>query len=188
MANTRVFPNILAYLAPALGNRDDADRRQGRGSTVSIRRIEHKLRCFEERNVPCWIAKAPTQSNLYHLLAGVEGPPDTAFERGGFWLALRLSRDYPWSPPKIRFLTRVYHPNIDGRGKICMDTLEKAWSAFMTLGFVLVGICSLSSDPLVPKIAQTYCEDYELYCQSARPLTVRHASTEPGSEMVTRAQ
>ena len=54
----------------------------------------------------------------------MEGPGQSPYEGGIFKLELFLPDEYPMVPPKIRFLTKIYHPNIDRLGRICMDTLK----------------------------------------------------------------
>lgn len=49
--------------------------------------------------------------------------------KGGiFKLELFLPDDYPMTPPKIRFLTKIFHPNVDKLGRICLDVLKSAWN------------------------------------------------------------
>lgn len=127
----------------------------------------------------------PVADDIKHLNACIEGPPDTPYEGGIFWIDMQLE-EYPFKPPKLRFMTRVYHPNIDCRGVLCADFLEiSGWSPILRIQHVLLSILSLLSsptledieEPLVPEIAETYRENYELYCQNARKYTQMYAQS-----------
>merc|ERR1712160_180399 len=100
-------------------------------------------------------------------------PPDSPYEGGVFFLLITFPNDYPFKPPKVRFETKVYHPNIASNGSICLDILDKQWSPAMTVGKVLLSIGLLLThpepdDPLVPKVAQIYKNDINTYNKNAK--------------------
>lgn len=74
------------------------------------------------------ISATPFQDNLRHFNVLITGPQSSPYESGIFKLELFLPEDYPMAPPKVRFLTRIYHPNIDRLGRICLDILKDKWS------------------------------------------------------------
>lgn len=59
--------------------------------------------------------------NLQHLIGSVPGPKDTPYEGGLFRVDIQLDAQYPFAPPKMRFMTRVWHPNVSSaNGAICL--------------------------------------------------------------------
>ena len=107
-------------------------------------------------------------------------PSDSPYEGGIFFLAIQFPADYPFKPPKIKFNTKIYHPNINANGGICLDILKDQWSPALTISKVLLSICSLLTDPnpddpLVPEIARIYVSDRETYNQKAKQMTQQHA-------------
>jgi len=130
-----------------------------------------------------WLSITPLDTDITQALASMEGPPGTPYESGVFWLHIVYPLEYPFHAPKIRFLTRVYHPNIDSRGQICLDTLTSKWAwayglqIYAVLATVLLLLDNpVLDDPLVPEIAQTFIEDYDRYCENARVYTRRYAT------------
>ncbi|KAH0484951.1 MAG: uncharacterized protein KVP18_002794 [Porospora cf. gigantea A] len=75
------------------------------------------------------------------------GPEGTPYERGNYKLELFLPEHYPMESPKIRFLTRIYHPNIDKLGRICLDILKDKWSPALQIRTVLLSVQALLSSP-----------------------------------------
>jgi len=108
------------------------------------------------------------------------GPEDSPYSGGVFFLDVHFPADYPFKPPKVQFTTKVYHPNINKNGSICLDILKEQWSPALTLSRVLLSISSLLTDPnpddpLVPEIAHLYKTNKAQFERTARDWTQKYA-------------
>uniref|UniRef100_A0A2C9LPH5 UBC core domain-containing protein n=1 Tax=Biomphalaria glabrata TaxID=6526 RepID=A0A2C9LPH5_BIOGL len=70
------------------------------------------------------ITAIPDEQNARYFHVVVAGPSQSPYEGGLFKLELFLPEEYPMSAPKVRFMTKIYHPNIDKLGRICLDILK----------------------------------------------------------------
>ena len=121
-----------------------------------------------------------SDTNLFHWEATILGPTETPYEGGIYKLSIHFPANYPFKPPKINFITKIYHPNINKSGGICLDILKTQWSPALTISKVLLSICSLLTDPnpddpLEPEIAKIYKKDRVKYDQTARKWAERYA-------------
>jgi len=90
----------------------------------------------------------PDENNIYLWYAKCTGPTGTCYEGGVFELKIQVPKEYPISPPKIEFLTKIFHPNVHYEtGEICMDILKDKWSPVWTLLTVCRAIVSMLSNP-----------------------------------------
>ncbi|CAG8462499.1 11805_t:CDS:10 [Ambispora leptoticha] len=130
---------------------------------------------------PSSCSAGPIGDDLFHWQATIMGPSDSPYSGGVFFLAIHFPTDYPFKPPKVNFTTRIYHPNINSNGSICLDILRDQWSPALTISKVLLSICSMLTDPnpddpLVPEIAHVYKTDRARYEATAREWTRKYAS------------
>ena len=121
------------------------------------------------------------EKDQYHWQATIMGPDDSPFAGGVFFLNIHFPTDYPFKPPKVTFTTRIYHPNINSNGSICLDILKDQWSPALTISKVLLSISSLLTDanpddPLVPEIANIYKTDRSKYEATAKEWTKKYAT------------
>lgn len=130
---------------------------------------------------PLTIAGAsPSEDQLDHWVGYIRGPEDTPFEGGEFRLDIHFPADYPFTPPLVKFTTKIYHPNIDSRGNICLDILKNKWSPCLTITKVLLSLTSLltdpnPTDPLDPDVAEVFLHHREIYDNTAKDWTERYA-------------
>lgn len=113
--------------------------------------------------------------------ATIIGPNPSPYEDGLFKLKIEFPMDYPFRPPNVKFITPVYHPNINKTtGAICLDILKTNWSPALTISKVLLSVCSLltdpnPSDPFEPEIANIYERNRTQYETNARNWTKLYA-------------
>ncbi|XP_053991979.1 uncharacterized protein LOC128883528 [Hylaeus volcanicus] len=112
--------------------------------------------------------------NIYKWKGYIKGADATPYENGYFVLDITLPPDYPYAPPEIKFVTKIWHPNISSQtGAICLDILKSEWSPALTIRTVLISIQALLSspepdDPQDNEVAFMYKNDYNAFLQTAR--------------------
>jgi ubiquitin-conjugating enzyme E2 D/E len=146
---------------------------------MALKRIQRELQELG-RDPPANCSAGPVGEDLFHWQATIMGPDDSPYSGGVFFLDIHFPNDYPFKPPKVTFLTRIYHCNINGNGGICLDILKDQWSPALTISKVLLSVCSLltdpnPSDPLVPEIAQLLKTNVTQHDATARDWTSKYA-------------
>ncbi len=117
-----------------------------------------------------------------HYQATIRGPVDSPFEGGMYLLDVQFANEYPFKPPKITFLTRMFHPNIREDGAIYLKKLYDEWTPAFTIEKVLLSIQSLLTSPDTDvsttcnkEAARLYLQDRNKYDQHVRLYTQKYA-------------
>jgi ubiquitin-conjugating enzyme E2 S len=134
------------------------------------------------------------ENSVSEIHALINGPEGTPFVGGSFRLKLVVSSDYPNSPPKGFFLTKIFHPNVANNGDICVNTLKKDWTPDVTISHVFQVIRCLLIVPfpessLNDEAGKMFMESYDEYAARARIVTEVHAlpSTKDGMDVAEDA-
>lgn len=141
----------------------------------ALLRLMSDLRCIKLEPPEGVSASPHSDDNLYVWSATVMGPDESPWEGGVFSLRMTFSEQYPEKPPRVRFISEIFHPNVYNDGTLCMDILQEQWSPVMTVNTVLTSVQSLLTDPnpaspANPEAAQLYIQDRSAYDKRVRRL------------------
>ncbi|KAJ6834121.1 putative ubiquitin-conjugating enzyme E2 22 [Iris pallida] len=144
-----------------------------------IKQLAKELKNLDE-TPPEGIKVVVNDDDFSTIFADIEGPAGTPYENGIFRMKLLLSHDFPHSPPKGYFMTKIFHPNIATNGEICVNTLKKDWNPSLGLRHVLLVVRCLLIEPfpesaLNEQAGKMLLENYEEYARLARLYTGVHA-------------
>ncbi|XP_017539542.1 ubiquitin-conjugating enzyme E2 T [Pygocentrus nattereri] len=147
-------------------------------------RLKRELQLLNTEPPP-GIQCSVSEENLDKIQAQIIGRSSTPYEGGVFQLEIKIPDRYPFEPPQIRFLTPIYHPNIDTAGRICLDALKMppkgAWRPSLNISTVLSSIQLLMAepnpdDPLMADISSEFKYNKAVYLEKARKWTSKYAT------------
>ena len=142
-------------------------------------RLKNELRTLET-DPPEGIAAKPLDKMSLNWQASIRGPSGSPYAGGTFFLFIQIPPTYPLSPPIVRFITRIFHPNVSRHGDIGIDSIQHNWSLALTLSKVLISIQSLLTDPytkvcMEPEIGKLYENDNSEFKKIAKAWTWKYA-------------
>ncbi|KAL6595820.1 ubiquitin-conjugating enzyme [Neocallimastix sp. 'constans'] len=120
------------------------------------------------------ISIAPHEDNLYIWDGTMFGPYNSPFEGGVFKIQITFPQEYPFKPPILKIITKIYHPNVDDDGSICMGILKSdTWKPTVKITQVLEALINLIIEPnpadaLRPNIGHEYSTNYNEYVKNAK--------------------
>lgn len=157
-----------------------------RKNSAMVARVSRETEMLA-REPPPGVCAWTRDDRIDQLLAQIVGADESPFAGGMFLLEISVPDRYPFEPPKVRFLTPIYHPNIDSGGRICLDTLKMppkgSWTPSLNLSTVLTTVRLLMSRPnpddgLVLDITEQYKHNRAAFDAKARQMTLTHATAE----------
>jgi ubiquitin-protein ligase len=126
----------------------------------------------------------PSDNTMFHWTGDIYGPQDTPYANAKFKIDIAIPDTYPNVPPLIKFVTKVFHPNIDKTGQICLNILRAPpngdWKPCINLPKVVLSVHSLLSDPnpmdpLNTEAGNMYKADPVMFFSTAREWTTSYA-------------
>lgn len=126
---------------------------------AAIKKLTSELKSFEKDPLE-GVLVSIVGDNLFQWDVSIFGPPDTVFTGGYFKARLDFQENYPFSPPKMRFVTEMWHPNVYPSGELCISILhppghdemsgerpEERWNPTQSVRTILLSVISLMNEP-----------------------------------------
>ncbi|KAL7722467.1 hypothetical protein QTN25_000092 [Entamoeba marina] len=108
----------------------------------------------------------PGENNIFHWKVTISAPTELPYSNVPFELTIDFPMEYPLKPPKVSFVTQIYHPSVSSQGVVCLDLL-KNWAPNNTTSNVLLTVYSLLTD--------FSSQNVELFKQTAKEYTLKYA-------------
>lgn len=145
----------------------------------ALKRIQKEQKSLEDDPNDNFSAQQ-NDDDPYSWTGIVNGPEDSPYAGGVFFLEITFPKDYPFKPPKVHFTTQIYHCNVNETGTICLPLLKEEWSPAASIKSVLTALCNLLENPnpdsaLRSDLAQLYKEDKDKHDQTAKEMTEKYA-------------
>ncbi|BDA45069.1 Ubiquitin-conjugating enzyme E2 2 [Coccomyxa sp. Obi] len=147
-------------------------------SSAACLRLLSDLKAITQEPPEGCSASPTSEENLFVWTATVFGPDETIWEGGIFCLRITFNENYPEKPPRIRFTTDMFHPNVYSDGTICLDIIQDQWSPCHNVCTILTSIQSLLMDPNCsspanPEAAALYLSNQAEYNRRVRRVAQR---------------
>nr|XP_033809517.1 ubiquitin-conjugating enzyme E2 L3 isoform X1 [Geotrypetes seraphini] len=116
---------------------------------------------------------------------GLIVPDNPPYDKGAFRIEINFPAEYPFKPPKVTFKTKIYHPNIDEKGQVCLPVISaENWKPATKTDQVIQSLIALVNDPqpehpLRADLAEEYSKDRKKFLKNAEEFTKKYGEKRP---------
>ena len=149
----------------------------------AVKRLKRELNMILANTDEMWTAEPRGDEDLFNWVCTIKGPKGSFYEGGVFYLDMVIPQNYPFRPPIVKFLTKIYHPDVNESGSICshcFDILGDNWSPAITIIKIFDRISHLLahpdfSNPIFPQVSAMYNKDKSLFYKTCREWIQKYA-------------
>jgi len=151
---------------------------------AATRRLQKELQDLRANGVRSFRDIVVDESNILYW-QGVIVPENPPYNKGAFRIEIHFPAEYPFKPPKINFKTKIYHPNIDEKGQVCLPIISaENWKPATKTDQVIQALVALVNDPepehpLRADLAEEFVKDRRKFQKNAEDFTRKHSEKRP---------
>ena len=144
-------------------------------------RLKNELKKLIENPICDSEVALENEEDIRNWIVVMKGPSESPYANGNFKLKFTFPENYPFKPPEVKFLTTVYHPNINlSTGEICLEVFNSSWAPTQKVSEILEKIASMlqspsASNPLETEIANELTNNYSTFEKKAKEYTAKYA-------------
>ncbi|XP_055328535.1 ubiquitin-conjugating enzyme E2-18 kDa-like [Paramacrobiotus metropolitanus] len=151
---------------------------------AATRRLTKELQDLQSSNSKYFRDIKVDESNILQW-QGLLVPENPPYNKGAFRIEINFPAEYPFKPPKINFRTKIYHPNIDEKGLVCLPIIQaENWKPATKTEQVIQSLLDLIAEPepehpLRAELAEEYTKDRKKFMKNAEEFTKKNAEKRP---------
>ncbi|CAH1233685.1 UBE2L5P [Branchiostoma lanceolatum] len=151
---------------------------------AATRRLAKELSQMRQNGIKSFRDIQVDESNML-LWQGLIVPDSPPYNKGAFKIEIVFPAEYPFKPPRITFKTKIYHPNIDEKGQVCLPIISaENWKPATRTDQVINALVALVNDPepehpLRGDLAEEYTKDRKKFLKNAEEYTKKHGEKRP---------
>merc|ERR1712242_428034 len=155
-----------------------------RVTMAATRRLQKELQDIRTAGLKSFRDIVVDESNILQW-QGLLVPDAPPFNKGAFRIEIVFPAEYPFKPPKINFKTKIYHPNVDEKGQICLPIISvENWKPATKTDQVIQALVALINEPepdhpLRGDLAEEYRKDKKKFMKNAEDYTKKHGEKRP---------
>jgi len=151
---------------------------------AATRRLQKELQDLRTAGLKAFRDIQVDESNIL-LWQGLLVPDSAPYNKGAFKIEIQFPAEYPFKPPKLVFKTKIYHPNVDEKGQICLPIVSvENWKPATKTEQVIQALVNLVNEPepdhpLRGDLAEEYSRDKKKFFKNAEEFTKKHGEKRP---------
>ncbi|XP_064612116.1 ubiquitin-conjugating enzyme E2 L5-like [Liolophura sinensis] len=151
---------------------------------AATRRLQKELGDIRKSGLRCFREIVVDEGNILHW-QGIIVPENVPYNKGAFRIEIVYPAEYPFKPPRITFKTRIYHPNIDEKGQVCLPIISpENWKPATRTDQVIQALVALVNDPepehpLRGDLAEEYVKDRKKFIKNAEEHSKKYGEKRP---------